>query len=596
MVSKVLTRVSRKRAVAGSLLLVMLALVVAFTAPTAQAYVYWNNETDGTIGRANLDGSNPDLDFITGALLSRGVAVNASHIFWPNANSDSIGRADLDGSDPSQLFITGAVDPRGVAVNASHIFWANEVTHKIGRANLDGSSPDQNFMGDAWSARSVAVNASHIFWASGSTNKIGRANLDGSSPNQNFIVGAYDLRGLAVNASHIFWANGNSNFIGRANLDGSSPNQEFIGGASYPRGVAVNASHIFWTNSTSAAIGRANLDGSSPNQAFIATGGGSTPRGVTVDAAELAPSFSVSPSSVDFGSRTVDGGVSDVETLTVTNGGDAPLTVSAVSVVGSGQFAIASNNCVGSAVPSGDTCTLGLTFEPTSSGAASANLQFTHDASGSPSEVPMIGTGASPAPGLPTAPIGQEPSPILDTLAPEISRLSIKPRCLNSRGVNAMRVRRVRRSTKKAQARGSISLSFRLSEAPKVTVTVKRRNGSKGFRACPSRRFRSKVKQPGTYTQVGSTSFAAEAGKSRASVALSSKSASARRLSGSRRSKSLRKGSVKVSSRRSFEPGKRKVRIALSRKSKPGTYKIEVKVTDAMGNRVTKALKVHIIR
>ena len=46
-------------------------------APRAEAYVYWANPDEGTIGRANLDGTGVDQSFITGRGPARGVAVDA---------------------------------------------------------------------------------------------------------------------------------------------------------------------------------------------------------------------------------------------------------------------------------------------------------------------------------------------------------------------------------------------------------------------------------------------------------------------------------------------------------------------------------------
>jgi hypothetical protein len=72
----------------------------------------------GTIGRAHLDGSSPNQNFIVGANVPHGVAVDSGHIYWVNNGSDAIGRANLDGSSPNQNFIVGASNPFGVAVDA----------------------------------------------------------------------------------------------------------------------------------------------------------------------------------------------------------------------------------------------------------------------------------------------------------------------------------------------------------------------------------------------------------------------------------------------------------------------------------------------
>jgi hypothetical protein len=78
----------------------------------------WTNFDTNTIGRADLDGSNVNQSFITGASQPFGVAVDAEHLYWANSFiTNTIGRADLDGSNPNQSFITGASEPFGVEVD-----------------------------------------------------------------------------------------------------------------------------------------------------------------------------------------------------------------------------------------------------------------------------------------------------------------------------------------------------------------------------------------------------------------------------------------------------------------------------------------------
>src|SRR5262249_52336302 len=137
-----------------------LALAVVFAtlgaglivAPSAGAFIYWANGGSNTIGRANVDGTGVNQNFISGGTRPCGVGVDSAHIYWGNkAGAGSIGRANLDGSGVNQNFISGVgvVDaPCGVAVDAGHIYWANSAgVNTIGRANLDGTSPVENFVG-----------------------------------------------------------------------------------------------------------------------------------------------------------------------------------------------------------------------------------------------------------------------------------------------------------------------------------------------------------------------------------------------------------------------------------------------------------------
>jgi hypothetical protein len=80
-------------------------------------YIYWADISNNTIGRAELDGQNVNLSFVSAApgSMPRGVAVDRSHIYWTNSNA--LGRADLDGQNVNPSFVTGGSSSFGLAVD-----------------------------------------------------------------------------------------------------------------------------------------------------------------------------------------------------------------------------------------------------------------------------------------------------------------------------------------------------------------------------------------------------------------------------------------------------------------------------------------------
>jgi hypothetical protein len=120
------------------------------------SHIYWTNPDASTIGRARLDGTDVEQDFIPTLGHPAGLAVDDDHVYWVNANITpdflgAIGRADLDGSNPDQTFTTSAMAPSfgflsGVAVDGSHIYWADFSYPSVVRAGLDGDGVEPGFI------------------------------------------------------------------------------------------------------------------------------------------------------------------------------------------------------------------------------------------------------------------------------------------------------------------------------------------------------------------------------------------------------------------------------------------------------------------
>ena len=168
----------------------------------AGPYVYWADPFAGTIGRASAaDGSGVDPQFISTAagacspipgIGARGLAVTGNSVYWSNPEQGTIGRANLDGSGVDQSFIAGAQDPWSVAVSGSDLYWTSASTGTIGRAQLDGTgalvpgSTANSFItgltpSDAGAGpAAIAVQGSTLYFDNGD-GWIGKASADGAT-------------------------------------------------------------------------------------------------------------------------------------------------------------------------------------------------------------------------------------------------------------------------------------------------------------------------------------------------------------------------------------------------------------------------------
>ncbi len=121
--------------------------------------------------------------------------------------------------------------------------------------------------------------------------------------------------------------------------------------------------------------------------------------GLSGTGAAAAPSVGLNPTSLDFGTRAV-GTTSAAQSSTLTNTGNAPLTISGIALTGTnaGDFA-QTNTCpvAPSTLAAGANCTISVTFTPGAAGSRSAGVSVTDDAGGSPQTVALTGAGQAPA-------------------------------------------------------------------------------------------------------------------------------------------------------------------------------------------------------
>lgn len=133
-------------------------------------YVYWSytGNLSGSIFRSNLSTGVTDT-IVTGLAGNnvRAIAITPTHVYWVNRTQGSIGRANIDGSgSPNSNFITGITDGQGLAASGSYLYWTaagGPPAAYIGRTNIDGSgSPNANFISVPGGAIGVAAETSIV--------------------------------------------------------------------------------------------------------------------------------------------------------------------------------------------------------------------------------------------------------------------------------------------------------------------------------------------------------------------------------------------------------------------------------------------------
>ncbi|MEW6744252.1 MAG: hypothetical protein AB1486_15980 [Planctomycetota bacterium] len=177
--------------------------------------------------------------------------VAGGKMYWTVYHEGSIHRANLDGSDVEDL-ITG-LDPHthGIALDIPQGKMYFSVRGKIQRANLDGSNVEDLITGLGW-LRGAALDlaASKIYWIdySPGSQKIQRANLDGTNVEDLVTSGLSRPGGLALDlARGKMYISESRDWpyepgaIFRADLDGSNFEDISPDGLDDPRDVAVDS-------------------------------------------------------------------------------------------------------------------------------------------------------------------------------------------------------------------------------------------------------------------------------------------------------------------------------------------------------------------
>lgn len=117
-----------------------------------------------------------------------------------------------------------------------------------------------------------------------------------------------------------------------------------------------------------------------------------------------APVASLSPVSLSYGSLNV-GTAGSAQTVTLSNTGNAPLTLGTLTISSGTEFSISGGTCAaGSTVAAGGSCTISVGFTPSTAGARSANLVVSHNAAGGQSTTSLSGTGVALTPVIGVSP------------------------------------------------------------------------------------------------------------------------------------------------------------------------------------------------
>jgi hypothetical protein len=289
------------------------------TAKATKARLFFLSVSSGQVFSANPDGSDLKVIVSEGRRLPDGIVVDvaAGHLYWTNmgnpiANDGSIERANLDGSNVTHIVRPGdTFTPKQLQLDEKNhkLYWSDREGMRIMRVNLDGSNLEtlvDTSEGDSRPGKDIRkqcvgialdVEGGKVYWTqkgpeNGGDGRIFRANLeipkDQSAASRKDIELLYeglpepiDLE-LDLSNRTIYWTDRGDpprgNTVNRAPMDPAQRNgkkepeivfdhlEEGIGIA-----LDLKGSRMFLTD-LSGSVYSANLDGSNKKTVLMAEG------------------------------------------------------------------------------------------------------------------------------------------------------------------------------------------------------------------------------------------------------------------------------------------------------------------------------------
>lgn len=133
----------------------------------------------------------------------------------------------------------------------------------------------------------------------------------------------------------------------------------------------------------------------------------------------VVPTVNASPTSLAFGSWQLN--TNTMQTVILSNVGVVPFTISGIAITGTNASEFSQTTTCGATLAAAATCTVSVTFTPTSMGAKTASLGVNGNATVT---VPMTGTGLAPRAGVSPASLSFNATQIGESSTTKIVTLS----------------------------------------------------------------------------------------------------------------------------------------------------------------------------
>jgi sugar lactone lactonase YvrE len=224
-------------------------------------HVYWTNSGNGTVWRANKDGTNA-VPIAQGQASPWVIRVRNGRVYWTqDTGGGFVASAPADGSGPVFDLSGPQPSPRGIDVDDTYVYFDTEDQDAgtMRRVQLDGGGLT-TIASQQGSPKDLIVTPTSVLWANHDDGTIARYDVASAAfaPLEKQLPAPW---GLGWDGTFLYWTcrgttvTADSGSIGRVALDGSQKTT-LAEGLGAPRAIAVDANYMYFTNELEGTVKR----------------------------------------------------------------------------------------------------------------------------------------------------------------------------------------------------------------------------------------------------------------------------------------------------------------------------------------------------
>jgi hypothetical protein len=243
-------------------------LVQELTNPSGLAIggtsLYWVNDgvpfsgpggpNGAVMTQALSDGGPPVTLSTTATIAPYGLAVGAMYVYWADNSAGTVMKAPLTGGSPTML-ASGQVNPQNIAVDATNVYWINAGSPgAVMKVTLEGDTSPMTLAPAQDYPNNLVTDGTSVYWtnADGLTGTVMKVAASGGAPTP-IATSVSDPEGIAVNGENVYFTTYGSS--GGTLMDGTVESVGLDGGLvttlateqTGPNEIAVVGTSVYWT-------------------------------------------------------------------------------------------------------------------------------------------------------------------------------------------------------------------------------------------------------------------------------------------------------------------------------------------------------------